>query len=63
MEWKDLEDFERKYCSVDNPKLFGEMYSCWDTYNNLGWLVERGVVQVEEVNAIVGPILFWPRIN
>jgi hypothetical protein len=58
-EWEDLEDFERKYGSVDHPDLFGERYSFFSTFNDLGWLVEKGIVNVEDVNALVGPQLFW----
>jgi hypothetical protein len=58
-EWDDLEDFEHKYGSVEHPDLFGERYSFWSTFNDLGWLVEKGIVEVEDVNALVGPVLFW----
>ena len=58
-EWKDLEDFERKYGSVDHPDLFGIRYSFWATLNDLGWLVEKEIVGVEDVNTIVGPVLIW----
>jgi hypothetical protein len=58
-EWEDLEDFERKYGSVDHPDLFGERYSFWAGFNNVGWLVEKGIIQLEDVNTMIGPMLFW----
>jgi hypothetical protein len=58
-EWKDLEDFERKYGSVDHPDLYGERVSFFWLLNDLGWLVEKGIVEVEDVNTLVGPLLIW----
>ncbi len=58
-EWKDFIDFERKYGSVDHPELFGERYSLWSIFNDLGWLVENETVDVADVNALVGQSLLW----
>ena len=58
-EWDDLADFEKKYGSVDNPDDFGERYSFWTNLNNMGWLFENGVIKVEDVNALIGPMLYW----
>jgi hypothetical protein len=58
-EWDNLEDFERKYGSVDHPELFGERYSFWSMFNDLGWLYEKGIVAIEDVNTLVGPVLSW----
>jgi hypothetical protein len=58
-EWEDFEDFERKYGSVDHPDLFGERHSFWSLLNDIGWLVEKGIVEVEDVNTLVGPVLIW----
>ena len=55
-EWKDFEDFERKYGSVDHPDLYGERVSFWWLLNDLGWLVEKGIVEIEDVNTLVGPL-------
>ena len=58
-EWEDFEDFERKYGSVDNPEDFAKRYSFWSIMNDLGWLVEKGMVGIDDANAIVGQSLFW----
>jgi len=58
-EWKDLEDFERKYGSVDNPEAFGMRWSYWASLNDLGWLVEKGMVDISDVNALAGQLTAW----
>ena len=59
MEWTDFIDFEIKYGSGAHPEKFGDRYSYWQSLNDLGWLVEKGIVKVEDVNALVGQSLFW----
>ena len=58
-EWTDYDDFERKYGSVNQPELFGPRYHVWKMFDVLGWLVESGVVGIEDVNALMSQSLLW----
>ena len=57
--WDDYIDFEHKYGSQDHPEEFGERFAYWQSLNDLGWMVEKGMVKVEDVNALIGQSLFW----
>ena len=58
-EWEDFEDFERKYGSIDHPDQFGERYSFWAMLNDLGWLVEKGIIGIGDVDTLIGPMIYW----
>ena len=58
-EWEDIADFERKYGSVDHPDAFGKRYSFWARLNDLGWLVEKGIVDIADVNALMNQLAIW----
>ena len=58
-EWDDYDDFERKYGSVKSPLLFGKRYNVWKMFDVLGWLVEKGMVGIEDANALMSQSLLW----
>jgi len=43
MEWKDYDDFERKYGSDNNPENFNKRSVVWNTYDALGILLLKGL--------------------
>jgi len=58
-EWSDYDDFERKYGSDSNPQFAGLRYFIWSTYNDVGYLVRQGLIDIEDVYNIVGTGISW----
>ena len=63
MEWKDYDDFERKYGSDNNPEAFAIRYSFWYRLNGVGLLVRDGLIDVDRVYDLMNEyILFqWEK--
>lgn len=62
-EWDDYTDFERKYGSENHPEMFGDRYAYWVSLNDLGYMVEKGIVQIEDVNALIGQFAIWTWVK
>ncbi|OGD59938.1 hypothetical protein A3K78_02190 [Candidatus Bathyarchaeota archaeon RBG_13_52_12] len=65
MEWKDYDDFERKYGSDYNLDNAAKRFSVWYTYNTLGMLVREKLVEPELLYPIVdGSVLTnWSKFK
>jgi hypothetical protein len=51
-EWKDYEDFEKKYGSDNNVEAASKRYSLWSDYNHVGTMMRKGIISVEDARAV-----------
>ncbi|MCX6655282.1 MAG: hypothetical protein NTY03_09200 [Candidatus Bathyarchaeota archaeon] len=49
-EWKDYEDFERKYGSENNVDGAGKRYAAWNSFNSIGALLRKGILDAKELH-------------
>jgi hypothetical protein len=65
MEWKDYDDFEKKYGSDYNLDNYAKRMSVWNTYNTLGMLVREKLVEPEVLYSITrtNPIFMWSKFK
>ena len=63
MEWDDYADFERKYGSDNNTEAYAQRLTLWNTFNNFGVLLKRGLIDPEMIyDAAGGPIVMsWEK--
>jgi hypothetical protein len=47
MEWKDYDDFERKYGSDDHPDLYSKRTSALYEFNGVGHLLKEGLIDMD----------------
>jgi len=47
MDWKDLDDFKKKYDSRVNPQNYAERLSIWNLCENLGQLYREGLIDLK----------------
>ena len=47
MDWKDLDDFMRRYDSRINPENFSKRMSMWNICENMGRLYREGLIDLE----------------
>jgi hypothetical protein len=47
LEWKDYDDFMKKYSSRSNPEMFSTWASQFAAWDNIGFLIKRKVVKAE----------------
>ena len=47
-EWTDYADFEKKYGSDNNPS-FADRYAIWSTFDNIGYYLKEGLVDIETI--------------
>jgi hypothetical protein len=47
MEWKDYDDFERKYGSDDHPDLYAKRTSALYEFNGVGHLLKEGLIDMD----------------
>ena len=61
LNWRDVEDFKKRYDHTVNKESFVKRFSMWQTYDNLGYQVREGLVDPYIVyNATgFGCILIW----
>jgi hypothetical protein len=65
MEWKDYDDFERKYGSDYNLDIYAKRMSVWETYNTLGMLVREKLVKPEVIYSLdnVTACFMWSKFK
>jgi hypothetical protein len=65
MEWKDYDDFEKKYGSDYNLDNYAKRMSVWNTYNTLGMRVREKLIEPEVLYSITGtnPLLMWSKFK
>jgi len=59
MEWKDYDDFEKKYGSDNNPDAYAMRVTAWSFYHNLGYMVYNKMVSAEEIFDLMGEGSLW----
>jgi hypothetical protein len=64
-EWKDYEDFERKYGSENNPNAAAKRYGTWATYNSIGSMLRKEMVGAEDLYDIglVSSVFLWEKFG
>ena len=53
MDWQDFEDFNAKYGFEGNPEKFAEWYSFLTQFDDYGYMVKQGMIELDflyEVN-------------
>ena len=61
-EWADYDDFLERYDSRVNPEHYVKRYKLWITFDELGYLVKKGYIDLDSVYDMyqtVGPIGHW----
>jgi hypothetical protein len=65
MEWKDYDDFEKKYGSDYNLDNYAKRMNVWKTYNTLGMLVREKLIESEVLYRTndINPCLMWSKFK
>ena len=65
MEWKDYDEFERKYGSDNNPDNYAKRNLVWNQYNWDGYMLQTGLMDREMFFELAGiiPILLWAKFG
>ena len=65
MEWKDYDDFEKKYGSDNNPDNYAKRMSVWSSCDMLGHLLRKNVADAETFYIAGGPfaIYVWEKFK
>jgi hypothetical protein len=65
MEWKDYDDFEKKYGSDYNLDNYAKRMNVWKTYNTLGMLFREKLIEPEVLWRIndVNPCFMWSKFK
>jgi len=58
-EWADYEDFEKKYGTENNLESASTRLSMWYTYNTLGDLLKKGMVDEDTLYSATGWGVVW----
>jgi hypothetical protein len=63
LDWRDLDDFRKRYDHSVNHESFAQRWSVWGTYDNLGYLLREGLVDREIMfNSLgFGSVMIWGR--
>ncbi|MCX6655123.1 MAG: hypothetical protein NTY03_08385 [Candidatus Bathyarchaeota archaeon] len=63
MEWRDYDDFEKKYGSDFNVHAASQRFSVWLTFNKLGYMLSKGLVDAEDIYEMGGMncIMCWAK--
>jgi len=63
-EWSDYEDFEKKYGSENDVKAAAERYLVWNSFDALGMMLRKGMVEVEDIFTAASSCLFiWEKFK
>jgi hypothetical protein len=62
-EWKDYEDFEKKYGSDNNVDAAAKRFGLWISYNSMGAMLRKGLVEAEDLYdlGVQGAIFLWGK--
>ena len=62
-EWKDYEDFEKKYGSENNVDATAKRFAVWQDYNLIGLMLRKGLVEAEDLfdMGVQGIIFLWEK--
>jgi len=65
MEWKDYDEFERKYGSDNNIENAAKRYSTWARHNSIGAMLRKGMVEAEDIYdmGMMGTIFLWAKFK
>ena len=65
MEWKDYDDFEKKYGSDYNLDNYAKRMNVWKFYNTLGMLLREKLIEPEVLYRIndINPCLMWSKFK
>ena len=63
MQWKDFDDFKKKYDSRVNPEMYSKRMSLWLTYNSIGFLYRSGLIDLETVVKVSGGLFLWDWVK
>jgi hypothetical protein len=67
MEWTDFNDFDSKYDSTVNPENCVKRYQNWGLFQELGYLLHEGLVDMETVHSLMGgytlPVMLWVKFE
>jgi len=59
MQFKDFDEYEKKYGSDINPEFFTVRYSYVQKMNSLGWLVKQGLIDATWIYELYGWNIIW----
>jgi hypothetical protein len=64
-EWTDYQDFERKYGTENNLESSSVRLSTWYTYNTLGELLKKGLVDEDTLYTALGwnVVVLWEKFK
>ena len=54
MQWKDVDDFMKKYDSSVSQEYFAKRHAVWNTWDVLGYLVKKRMIDIETIFAVSG---------
>jgi hypothetical protein len=65
MEWKDYGDFEKKYGTENNIESSSIRLSVWFTFNTLGELLKKGLVDEDTLYSAIGwnAVTIWQKFE
>ena len=65
MEWKDYDDFEKKYGSDYNLENYAKRNTTWNSFNTLGILLRDGIVDIDTLYKMSteGLSLMWIKFE
>ena len=66
MEWKDYDDYERKYGSDYNPDNYAKRMTMWTRFDWMGMLLRRGLIDREvffELNPGMNSLQHWTKFK
>jgi hypothetical protein len=65
MQWKDFEDFKRKYDSSVNPENYIKRFTFWQVCDHVGWQYRKGLVDLETIYYAAGLniYLMWRKFK
>ncbi|MGD0805456.1 MAG: hypothetical protein ABSA11_15460 [Candidatus Bathyarchaeia archaeon] len=62
-EWKDYEDFERKYGTDNDVDAAAKRFMLWQSWNGMGLMLRRGMIEAEDLYDIGGSmvVMHWKK--
>lgn len=65
MEWEDYEDFHHKYGMAENPEKFSEWYSYLTKFDDFGYMLKRGLIDLETMYEVSFPsiVYLWHKFE